>query len=67
MSGTAFAGKPREMFWDLLVTEEQRAERARALRALYVLADPRGWDARRMGADSVATLTAAFAPPSGRR
>lgn len=40
--------KPREMFWELRETPEQRAARARSLRALYARVDPEGWDARRL-------------------
>lgn len=37
----------REQFYELHVTPEQRQARAERLRILYVLCDPRGWDAKR--------------------
>lgn len=54
MAGADFAGKPREMFWDLLETDEQRQARAARTRLLYALVDPRGWDARRLAGVDVA-------------
>jgi hypothetical protein len=47
MSGVHMAASPREMYWELLENEPQRRRRARALRAIYALVDPKGWDARR--------------------
>lgn len=44
------AGRPRQTFWELLDTPEQRRERARILRAIYALVDANGWDARRLAA-----------------
>lgn len=40
--------KPREMFWELKETLEQRQVRAQLLRAFYAMVDPNGWDARRL-------------------
>lgn len=54
MGGADFAGKPRELFWELRETEEQKRARAARTRLLYALVDPRGWDARRLGAVDVA-------------
>ena len=47
MSGVHSAFSPRTMFWELRETETQRRQRARAIRAIYTLVDPKGWDARR--------------------
>lgn len=52
MSGAfSFESRP-EMRWNWRVdeTEEQRREWAVAIRAIYALVDPNGWDARRLRA-----------------
>lgn len=48
MTASAFAGKAREMFWDLEEDEARRRQRAEVVRAIYALVDPNGWDASRM-------------------
>lgn len=40
--------KPRELFWELREDDAARRLRARVLRAMYALVDPKGWDARRL-------------------
>jgi hypothetical protein len=39
-----------EKVYDLRENLKQRRQRARALRAIYALVDPNGWDARRQRA-----------------
>lgn len=47
MSGVHMAMSERPLYWELRETQEQRRKRGRAIRAIYAMVDPGGWDARR--------------------
>lgn len=47
MSGAFPVARQREFDWTLRENQEQRRRRARAVRAIYAMVDPAGWDARR--------------------
>jgi hypothetical protein len=40
--------KARALYWELVEDPAQRQRRAEAVRFVYALVDPLGWDARRM-------------------
>ncbi len=42
------ANPEKTTIYELREDEEQRAQRAILVRAIYALADPNGWDARRL-------------------
>ena len=48
MSGAYAVAVRREIDYELRETPEQRARRALVLRRVYALADPDGWDGRRL-------------------
>ncbi len=47
MSGAYAINRPRVFDYELIESDDQRRQRARAIHVIYALADPRGWDARR--------------------